>query len=302
MHPMPFLERKQQMDHNKNRVVLCPNPYRDKDLRYTFEIKAMLEKEGVEVKVCMLYSDDNEKFSSIIKLDDLQQSVQGALLIVTLGGDGTILHTARKLLGCHVPMVGINLGRVGFLAELSPTELTRLIAASQGKFTTSPRMMLKVEIIRKNEVIFEDYCLNEIVFRGTGQAAVSVCVSGDGRKIYEFQGDGIIVATPTGSTAYSLSAGGPIVEPTAENIILTPLCAHVLAVKPFVLTAGRVIQIAGQCIDGKSRGISVDGSALIALSEDDHIRIRKSGYQTFLAHVSYKGFYDIVYEKLGDSR
>jgi len=290
------------MDNAKNRVVLCPNPYRDKELKYTLETKAMLEKEGVEVKVCMLYSDEIDEPHFGIEFDDLQQAASGASLVVTLGGDGTILHTARKLLGCHVPMVGINLGRVGFLAELSPNELTRLIAASQGKFNTSPRMMLKVEIIRKNEIIFEDYCLNDIVFRGTGQAAIGISVSGNGRRIYDFQGDGIIAATPTGSTAYSLSAGGPIVEPTAENIILTPLCAHVLAVKPFVLTAGSVIEIAGQCVDGKTRGISVDGSELIVLGDDDHVRIRKSGYQTFLAHVGYKGFYDIVYEKLGDSR
>lgn len=290
------------MDNTKNRVVLCPNPYRDKDLKYTLEAKSMLEKEGVEVKVCLLYCDKGEAPDIGIQFEDLQQSAEGASLVVTLGGDGTILHTARKLLGSHVPMVGINLGRVGFLAELGTNELRRLIAAAQGKFRTSPRMMLKVEIIRRNEVIFEDYCLNDVVFRGTSQSAISISVSGNGRKIYDFRGDGIIVATPTGSTAYSLSAGGPIVEPTAENIVLTPLCAHVLAVKPLVLTAGSVIEIAGSCVDGKTRAISVDGSELIALGDDDHIRIRKSGYQTFLAHVSYKGFYDIVYEKLGDSR
>jgi len=285
----------------KKRVVLCPNPFRDRGLECTRATADLLKSAGFDVSVCLI----DERWKDIamqgVEIEDFESIVDDATLVVTLGGDGTILHTARRLIGHNVPMVGVNLGTVGFLAELKDSEIMRLITAAEGNFTPSVRMMLKVEIVRDNQIIFEDYALNEIVMRGLGQA-VHVSVAGDGRKIYKFMGDGIIVATPTGSTAYSLSAGGPLVEPTAENIILTPLCAHVLAAKSFVLAPDRVVTVVSPDKPEAQRAISVDGGRLITIEADDSLRIRKSGYQTLLAHVGYKGFYDIVYEKLGDSR
>lgn len=283
------------------KVILCPNPNRDIDLECTIETKQLLESAGFEVKVCLLYGEGEETSSCDLSFDDFEEELEDAVLVVTLGGDGTILHTARRLLGHSVPIVGVNLGKLGFLAELKCSEIARLIAAAQGSYMPSPRMMLKVEVIRGNQIVFEDYSLNEIVLRGMGQA-VNISASGDGRKIYEYMGDGVIIATPTGSTAYSLSAGGPLVEPTAENIILTPLCAHVIAAKSFVLAPDRVVSVISPELFGKSWLMSVDGGELVTLESDDYIQIRKSGYQTMLAHVGYKGFYDIVYDKLGDSR
>ena len=285
----------------KKRVVLCPNPLRDRGLECTGATAELLKSAGFDVRICLVEGHNEDTLASSLKFEEFESAIDDASLIVTLGGDGTILHTARRLIGHNVPIVGVNLGTVGFLAELKASEIMRLITAAEGNFTPSIRMMLKVEIVRDNQIIFEDYALNEIVMRGLGQA-IHVSVAGDGRKIYKFMGDGIIVATPTGSTAYSLSAGGPLVEPTAENIILTPLCAHVLAAKSFVLAPDRVITVVSPEKPETPRAVSVDGGRLITMEPDDSLRIRKSGYQTLLAHVGYKGFYDIVYEKLGDSR
>jgi NAD+ kinase len=199
-----------------------------------------------------------------------------------------------------VPIIGVNLGTVGFLAELECCDITRLITAAEGNYTPSPRMMIKVELERGGKTIFSDYALNDVAIHGITQT-IHMVAQGDGRRIIEFSGDGLVVSTPTGSTAYSMSAGGPLVEPTAENIILTPICAHALAARSFVLAPDRVVTVNISCIRGRSAIISVDGGRF-DVQDGDVLRVRKSGYQTVLAHVGYKGFYDIVFEKLGERK
>lgn len=284
----------------KRKVILRPNPARDHKLKVTLETRALLEKAGFEVHICPLFEND-ECASLGVEFTPLEDVIDCSELLVCLGGDGTLLHTARKIIGHRIPIIGVNLGNVGFLAELGENDLDRLITAAKGRYTPSPRMMLKVEIVRDNEVIYEDYALNEVILRGYVQA-ININASGDGRKMLEFNGDGLIIATPTGSTAYSLSAGGPLVEPTAENIILTPVCAHSLGARAFVLAPDRVVTVYVTDLHGKKKYISLDGCGSFDFETGDVLRIRKSGHQTLLAHVGSRGFYDIVYEKLGDRK
>lgn len=285
----------------EKRVILCPNPYKDKGLKVTLEAKELLESSGFEVKISpeFMDSDASEDISGV-ELSELEDVIEGAVLVVSLGGDGTIMHTARRLIGHRVPVLGVNLGTVGFLTELESGDLGRIITAARGNFIPSPRMMLKVQLERNGETVFSDYALNDAALHGISQSMhLSVC--GDGRRITEFSGDGIVVSTPTGSTAYSMSAGGPLVEPTAENIILTPICAHALAARSFVLTPDRVVTVKVGCPRIPHVLLSVDGGRFDVL-DGDVLRVRKSGYQTMLAHVGSKAFYDIVFEKLGDRR
>ena len=143
------------------------------------------------------------------------------------------------------------------------------------------------------------YALNDVSLHGIVQM-IRMTARGDGRKILEFSGDGIVISSPTGSTAYSLSAGGPIVEPTAENLILTPICAHALIARSFVLAPDRVVTVTVS--DLRCRAfISSDGDSFEVLDGDTLI-VRKAKYKTMIAHVGEKAFYDIVYEKLGDGR
>lgn len=285
----------------KRRVILCPNPYKDVGLEVTREAQALLENAGFDVFISPEYLDGDAPLSmeghDFCCLEDV---VEGAALVVSLGGDGTIMHTARRIIGHRVPIIGVNLGTVGFLTELERTDLYRLITAARGVYTPSPRMMLKVKLKRGGETIFLDYALNDVALHGINQT-IHLVACGDGRRITEFSGDGLVLATPTGSTAYSMSAGGPLVEPTAENIILTPICAHALAARSFVLAPDRLVTVEVHLKRGRKAMMSVDGGS-IELEDGDLLKVRKANDQTLLAHVGFKAFYDIVFEKLGERK
>ena len=283
-----------------NRVILCPNPYKDHQLAFTREVKKMLEDSGVEVLVSPEVLDDlPDSIPADIPCCNIFDVVDSAALVVSLGGDGTIMHTARRLIGHPIPILGVNLGTVGFLAELDKSEITQLIGAAHGNFTLSPRMMLQVELERKGEVVFSNYALNDVTMHGIAQT-IHMTARGDGRTILDFSGDGVVVSSPTGSTAYSMSAGGPIVEPTAENIILTPICSHALVARSFVLAPDRVVTVQVKHLRS-SAFISVDGGNF-EIENGDVLRVRKASHRTLIAHVGDKAFYDIVFEKLGGSR
>lgn len=286
---------------DKKRVILCPNPYKDAGLAVTAQARAMLEGAGFEVKISPEYLDGDLLLPAdgmdFCRLEDV---IDGAELVVSLGGDGTIMHTARRMIGYCVPIIGVNLGSIGFLAELERGDLARLITAARGSYTPSPRMMLEVGLERAGKTVFTDYALNDVALHGITRT-IHMLARGDGRRMLEFSGDGLVVATPTGSTAYSMAAGGPLVEPTAENLILTPICAHALAARSFVLAPDRVVTVDIRCIRGRAAIISVDGGRF-DVRDGDVLRVKKSGYRTLLAHVGSKAFYDIVFEKLGEGK
>ncbi len=284
----------------KRKVVLCPNPYKDKDLEVTREARELLMQAGMEVAVSPEeMGDEGIKLPDSIEYCELEEAIEGAVLVVSLGGDGTIMHTARRMVGHRVPLIGVNLGSVGFLSELERSDIGRLVTAAQGHFTPSPRMMLRVELVRKGEVVFSSYALNDATVHGIMQI-IHVVACADGRRILEYNGDGIVVCSPTGSSAYSMSAGGPLVEPTVENLILTPICPHALLARSCVLAPDRVVTVEISRLRGKAM-LSVDGVD-VNMEDGDTVRVRKSGYQTMLAHVGSKSFYDIVFEKLGDTK
>lgn len=283
------------------RVVLCPNPYKDIGLRVTMQAAEMLRAAGYEVLISAEYLDGDEELDiGGIENCELEDAVRGASLVVPLGGDGTFMHTARRMIGHSIPMIGVNLGTVGFLTELESTDLPMLLEAAQGRFISSPRMMLEVTVERGGRQAFHDYALNDAVLHGISQT-IHIDAYGDGHKITEFSGDGIVVASPTGSTAYSMAAGGPLVEPAAENIILTPICAHALAARSFVLAPDRVVTVRVGCPRNRRAIMSVDGGNF-ELADGDTVRVVKSRYKTLLAHMGTKAFYDIVFEKLGERK
>ncbi|NCC68332.1 MAG: NAD(+)/NADH kinase, partial [Clostridia bacterium] len=223
------------MSIGNKHIVLCPNPERDIGLKMTLETRSRLNKAGHDVVISPVGVNSRECFlSDVIETVPLSEAAKKADLLVCFGGDGTILKTARAVMKSPVPILGVNLGHKGFMAELEPNDLHLLIAAANGDYIPISRMMLDVELLRNGRVIFSDSALNDAVICGTA-TTIKVSAYGDGSKITEYTGDGIIVATPTGSTAYSLSAGGSLVEPTANNILLTPICAHIITVRPFVL-------------------------------------------------------------------
>ena len=276
------------------KIVLYPNMSRDKDLEFTLGVRKMLEAAGHGVVISTIYGKPEN-----IPTVDMEEALDGAELLVCLGGDGTILHIAPHMREHNVPMVGLNLGHKGFLTELDEDSAELLLDAAAGRFQLVPRMMLDVEIVRDDEVIYSDLAINEALISGIVQN-VRLTALGDGERILTFSGDGVIVCTPTGSTAYSMSAGGPLVEPTTENIILTPICAHMLAARSFVLAPERVVTVCPLDLEGKRCILSVDGRGMIDMKDGDRVVIHRSEQKLYFADLGTKSFYETAFEKLGE--
>ena len=249
------------------------------------------------------YSQDkitrlNRSRASYVYLPNDQLYKQADIIIV-LGGDGTILQAAQLLHGRGVPLLGVNLGHKGFLTELERDELWRLREAARGEYSLQRRMMLDAELLRQGRVIASGSALNDVAVNGIVNM-VRLAAYGDGERIMEFSADGLIVATPTGATAYSLAAGGPLMEPDAESILLTPVCAHTLSARCFVLSPGRLVTIRPLEMDGRRAVFSVDGSGPVELQEGDEIRVRRSNFVTWMALLKGKSFYETAFDKLSD--
>lgn len=282
-----------------SKLLLLPNAHRDTGLRATLTLAEYLASHGHETMISPFLSDDiRDTWPGDVPTVPLSQGIRDADMVVSLGGDGTILQLSPYLAGTGVPVVGVNMGNKGFLAELERGELLRVLEVAEGRCSVQARMMLDVELVRGGETVFSRRALNEAAVRAQ-VALVRIEAYGDGREITSFSGDGIIVATPTGSTAYSMAAGGPIVEPDANCIILTPICTFRLAARSVVLTPDRYVEIRVPEQGEKRATLSVDGEGVEFLPGDE-LRVRRSAQSLLMAKVTGRSFYDIVFEKLND--
>lgn len=221
--------------------------------------------------------------------------------LVTFGGDGTLLRGARLLNGAEVPILGVNLGRVGFLTAVQRDELPRALEAlARRQYTLERRLSLTARIVTADgAVLCSQRALNDVAIHKGGVArVVRVNVTIDSEEVGPFSADGIIVATPTGSTAYSMSAGGPIVMPSIEAICVTPICAHTLAVRPVVASAGSRIVIAP--IEGWAEDllVSFDGQTGFTLAASARVEIVRSETAVCLVRFEHQKFFALLREKL----
>ena len=200
------------------RILLCPNRKRDPDFQVTRRLLQELRQRSVDTGIYLPYDSAPEDLpAGDLLVGEPEEVLRGVEFLISLGGDGSMLRMSKLAARYNVPMLGINMGYLGFITELELEELDRLGEILDGKYTLEKRMMLDVEVRRDNELVFTGFGLNEAVVSRTDPAhAIRLTAYGDNRKISDYAGDGIIIATPTGSTAYSMAAGGPIVEPTAE--------------------------------------------------------------------------------------
>jgi NAD+ kinase len=282
------------------RIVLCPNVKRDRNLMLTRKVIDMLSGLQASTVVCPLF-EKNERIVQPegLEISELQRELDRADMIVTFGGDGTILRTARVAAEKHVPILGINMGDKGFMAELEQSDIGMIKKAVNGEYEIDSRMMLDIELIRNGSVIYSDFALNDVVIGGITKL-IDITLYGDDKRISHFSGDGAIVATPTGSTAYSMAAGGPIVEPCAHNIIITPICAHILAAKSFVLASDRRVTVELGHLKANPAYLTVDGGVYLNLVSGDIVNVHKSAKETWLVHLANRSFYKKVSEKLGE--
>lgn len=221
--------------------------------------------------------------------------------LVTLGGDGTLLRGARLLAGQDVPVLGINLGRVGFLTACTRADLDlALVRLINRDYVLEPRLILETEIVGANGARFSlPPSLNDVTVHKAGVARmIQLGVTVDDQEIGPYSADGLIVATPTGSTAYSLSAGGPIIAPDVEAIVITPICAHTLAVRPLVIPSSSRISVAPIIGSAEDLLVSVDGQQAMTVGPDDRLILKKSPHTVPLVRFGAKSYFARMRESL----
>jgi NAD+ kinase len=273
---------------------------RDRDPKLTsarLTAEALLSR-GETVLIDHIYKDE-------LCLDNInfvthQEMLAQSDIIVALGGDGTILKIIQDAADSNTPVIGINLGHLGFLTQAERDDDAIFDKIANGEFSVNNFMMLEARIFKDGEIKETSYALNDIIFRGQNGKMISLEVEVDGTVTNHYLADGIIVATSTGSTAYSLSCGGPIVHQALDCIILTPVSPHTLKSRCIIIppTSRVVLRFdSNYCSEAE---IKTDGNYILQLTNDDYVEITKSSKRALLAQINDINYFDIIRKKLSD--
>ena len=285
-------------------VILTPNPYRDKNFQTVREAAKILKEAGVNTRICLPFEVDRSyELPRDLRFSRLDRELPNAEMVICFGGDGTILHMAKAATRKGIPILGVNIGTMGFMAELESNEMHLLRKLRDDRYTTEARMMLQVEVIRGGEVVWQELALNDaVIAKGAVARIIQLTVVCDGVDVMQVIGDGLILGTPTGSTAYSMSAGGPIVEPTAHNILITPICAHDMMTRPFVTSSKRTISARIGKVGRRNAYLSIDGGKAFKLSTGDTIQVTRAARDAQLVKLKEQSFFEVVNQKFGTDK
>ncbi len=222
---------------------------------------------------------------------------------IAIGGDGTTLNIAKKAAFLRKPALGINAGRLGFMSGLERDELDLLSKLINNDYIIDERLMLKATIERHGQIVSSHHCLNDIVVsRGDFARLIDVSITCDGRNVSNMRSDGVIISTPTGSTAYSMAAGGPVVSPEADCIIETPICPHSLMDRSIIFSSDKELIITANNDQNNSPIMTVDGQEAVNLAPDCEIHIETSDIKTKLIKLKPENFYEILNKKIIERR
>jgi NAD+ kinase len=277
------------------KIGIIANVEKEKSAECTLQLRDWSLKRGIEV---FLEEGIAEKIGEDTGLDRRKMASLVDLLIV-MGGDGTILRTVRFVSEYNIPIVGINLGEFGYLAEVNLNEMfSALESICMGDYQTEKRMMLDITICLGEETVRQQSILNDVVItRGNLSRILDLETTVNDRYLTTFRADGIIISTPTGSTAYSLSAGGPIVFPEQDSFIINPICPHTLTNRPIIIPDNVVIKV---ILWTKEQGatLTLDGQLSYTMKSGDSLIIRKSQYVTNLVSSPHRDYMEILRTKL----
>lgn len=249
------------------KIALIINSLKNNALSIAKEVAEFLNANAVEVLITDAFCDEI-KTATVCSDDDLYVLCD---LVITVGGDGTIIHSAKKAAVHKKAILGINAGRLGYLAGLEENEISLLNDLINGNYEIEKRMLLSAEINGK-----ELYCLNDaVISKGTHSRMIDITVSLENDEI-SYRADGLIAATPTGSTAYSLSAGGPIIDPKLESIALTPICPQSLFARPILLHSDATVSITADPPEETGAFLTIDGEESFPLSKNSVVKIRRA--------------------------
>lgn len=267
-----------------------------------------LTKYGCEIRTLTYNRDRLKKYENRlpnIRFSSPDEIYSNVDFVIVLGGDGSILETARRCAKYGVPILGVNLGRLGYMAELELNELSLLsrIVGDEPDYQVEERSMLGIELASVNgNVRFKGYALNDaVISNGSVSRIVDLDLYEGGIPVSSYRADGIIVATPTGSTAYSMSAGGSIVDPRLSCICVTPICPHSLASRPLIFPVNSNIEIKNTSVRERMLYLTVDGRQNYELFRGETVRITKADMVTRLIRVKECGFYGKLRQKMAKS-
>ncbi|MBR3988769.1 MAG: NAD(+)/NADH kinase [Clostridia bacterium] len=260
------------------------------------EITRLLIEEGAEVYT--LKSGFSHILHSTQEFDTHSELVSACDVLLTVGGDGTIIHCAKHAAAYSKPILGINTGRLGYVAELEADEIDMLKSLLNGEYSLENRLILSV-IVNREDGCSECYtAINDaVISRGVLSRIIDLDVKIDGSPASSYRADGVLIATPTGSTAYALSAGGPIIAPNLKCFELVPICSHALSARCVMLSADSTVEIKANSPDGKSY-LTIDGQISVELSENDIVEVKSSEQTLNMILLKKRNFFKLAGEKL----
>lgn len=276
------------------KIVIIPNESKDIGLSVTKKLIDILKNKA------RLYMDIHfEQTGFEVIFVESKRLFEEADFAVVLGGDGTILNVAEPCARRNIPIMGINLGKVGFMTEIDVSDMENAcMSLINGDFTVEKRMMMKIILKKDDREVIEYNALNDLVISKSDSPMIEIEVKANNEKVNEYKADGLIIATPTGSTGYSLSAGGPVADPTMELFIASPICAHMLHARPALMPSEKPIVLSILDGMGKLAVVTVDGNVKEHITVGDEIIIRKSDYYAEIIKIGHQSFYDVLIDKL----
>lgn len=281
------------------KIALVTNFNISEKLSAAMQVADMVSPYVEEIYVSLNYkerimrSKNHRSSFTYLPADSLYSEAE---LVIVLGGDGAVLDTARRVAATGTPILGINMGRVGYMSELEMDELQMLSRVFEGKYKIDERAMLEAEVISgKGMRKFSEFALNEAtVTNGNAARIVDLQLSDGDELVYTYRADGLVIATPTGSTAYSLSAGGPIVDPKLACLCVTPICPHTFSARPLVFPDTADLRVKNICVREKVLKLTLDGRAAYDLYYGDQVAIRRSPLTVKLVRVKEESFYSKI--------
>lgn len=278
------------------KVAVLPNLDKRGSAEVVEKLGVILKNEGIDA-----YLPDNICAGGFNHLPE-DQLYKTADLIITIGGDGTIIRYAKRAALDNKPVLGINAGRMGYLANIEQNELGLLSKLKTGEYFVEKRMMLSVSVYENGKRINEFNALNDAVITSGFIARIIDISVAVGKDTISYRADGLILSTPTGSTAYSMSAGGPIIDPLTQNMCITPICSHSLSAKPILLGIENTIKVKAYSKKRADIYLTVDGRKVCGVKPHTEIYIQKSKQFAKLVRLNDRSFYNTLSNKFRDGR
>lgn len=280
------------------KIAVIPNLTREYALKTTEDVIIHLKNNGAQV-ILADYAAEECVFDDV-EFMSVDKAVKACDVVIAIGGDGTILHSGNIAASYGKPILGINAGKLGFMAGLERNELDLLSCLFDGNYSIDKRMMLDVMVFDEFGLCIQRFnCINDAVFvRRVNRTIIEVTVESNGRLVNNYWGDGVIFATPTGSTAYSLSAGGPVVAPTIESIILTPICTHSLFSHPIIFRPDERMRVYATKEDETELCVSCDGETPVSIGAGCSVVVQKSALAADFIRIKSDSFIEILNSKM----